>query len=271
MDRRITPFSGRLAHVSLKGQLDEAIPLVEGQALQIKASLAALRAKPNGAIDRQLIHGDPVTEIDQAEGYSFIQSGKDLYCGWVETAALGPVSKPTHRVKSPKTHLYPAPKVQAEPPFALFMNASLQVIDSDGLWAKTDQGYVPHSHIAPIDAYESDPVSLAERLIGTPYLWGCNSAAGIDCSGLVQVALLACGTACPGDSDQQQALGVEIPADAPLQRGDLIFWKGHVAWVSDPQTILHANGHSMDVRHEDLQAALTRITDPVLARRRLQA
>lgn len=268
MDRRLTPFSGRIGHISLQDRMAD-VPLTPGEPARVGAALAILRGKPGGAIDRQLIHGDAVTLIDRDGDAAFVMAEKDGYCGWLAMADLTAPRVTSHRVISPKTHLYPAPKVQAEPPFALFMNAQVTVIASGPDWVETPEGFIPARHLAPRSQHATDPVTVAESLLRTPYLWGCNSAAGVDCSGLVQLALHACGRACPGDSDQQQALGEEIDAAAPLQRGDLIFWKGHVALLSDPQTILHANGHSMDVCHEDLAAAIARIDTPVIARRRL--
>jgi len=119
-----------------------------------------------------------------------------------------------------------------------------------------------------------DPVTIATVLLGTPYLWGGNSAFGIDCSGLVQAACMVCGIACPGDSDMQAAgLGQLVTDGSPPRRGDLLFWKGHVAWVSGPDTILHANAHHMAVAYEGLVAAVARIAaqggGPVTAHRRL--
>jgi cell wall-associated NlpC family hydrolase len=132
---------------------------------------------------------------------------------------------------------------------------------------------VPKPHLRPISHPFRDPVTVAQLFFGTPYLWGGNSAFGIDCSGLVQAALLACGIACPGDSDLQAALGNTVPDDAPMLRGDLIFWKGHVAMVVDDQTLIHANAHHMAVAYEPIDAAIARIKaqggGTVTGRRRL--
>ena len=114
---------------------------------------------------------------------------------------------------------------------------------------------------------------MAESLLHSPYLWGGNSRAGLDCSGLVQLAFAAAGIALPGDSDLQQATGQDIPADAALRRGDLIFWKGHVAIIVDDHRLIHANGHSMSVAYEDTKACIARIMaqagGPVTHRRRV--
>lgn len=270
MDRRLTPFSGRIAHVSLRGRLAD-VPLTEGQPARIGAPLADLCATPGGARDRQLIHGAGVTVIDRQAGHAFVMAAADGYCGWLADAALAAADPASHRVHSRGTHLYSAPRVQAGPLMALPLNARLHVTGLQGAWAETPGGFVPASHLSPLGLPAPDPVAAAELLLGTPYLWGGNSAAGVDCSGLVQLAFHAAGRPMPGDSDLQRALGTDIAAGQE-RRGDLIFWKGHVALITRPDQILHANGHTMSVAYEDLAAATLRIAAaegaPVLARKR---
>lgn len=270
MDRRTTPFSGRVAHVSLRGQIDA--PLTDGEPAALAAPLADLLTRPNGPRDRQLVHGEAVTVIDRDQGNAFVQAAKDGFCGWVAEAALGPAFAPTHRVASPATHLYTGPKVQTPQIMPLYMGARVIVTGQTGKWAETPAGFVPASHLAPIDTPARDAIAVAEMFLNAPYLWGGNSVAGIDCSGLAQAALLAAGIACPGDSDQQETIGTAIAEDAPLQRGDLIFWKGHVALLTAPDRIIHANGATMSVAYEGLAEAIARIKaqgeGPPTARRR---
>ncbi len=270
MDRRLTPFSGRIAHVSLADDLP-GIPVTPGEAARIAAPLTDLCATPAGVRDRQLIHGAEVTVIDRQAGHAFVMAAADGYCGWVAETALAAPDPATHRVATRGTHLYSAPKVQAGPLLALPLNARLNVTGLTGTWAETAEGFVPAAHLAPLDEPAEDPVAVAELLLGTPYLWGGNSAQGVDCSGLVQLAFHAAGRAMPGDSDLQRGMGTEIPAGTE-QRGDLIFWKGHVALVARPGLILHASGHTMSVAYEDLAEAIARIAAQdgarVLARRR---
>lgn len=270
MDRRLTPFSGRRALAVLQGQVQAEF--TAGEPARIAAPLAPLLAAPAGAIDRTLILGDAVTVIDRRDGHAFVQAAKDGYCGWVTETALGPCEDTTHRVATPATHAYPEPKVQARPVTPLYLNARLRVLSDNGTWAETPQGFVPSSALVPESRVAADPVAVAETLLHAPYLWGGNSVAGVDCSGLVQLAFHAAGRPCPGDSDLQCALGTDIPEGAPMQRGDLIFWKGHVALLASPDTILHATGYRMRVMAEDLPTAIARILAseglPVLARKR---
>lgn len=271
MDRRLTPANDRVALASLKGVVD-APRYVAGEAAAIFAPVVDLLDGPSGKRDRQLLWGEAVTVIERHDGRAFVQSAKDGYCGYVDAAALGGAHSPTHRVAAAASHLYTAPRVQAPEISALSFGSLVTVTGTEGKFAQTPQGFIPAMHLRPLDAPFADAVGVAELFLGTPYLWGGNSRAGIDCSGLVQAALIACGKPCPADSDQQRSVGVELSQDAPLQRGDLLFWKGHVAMAVDADRLIHANGHTMSVAYEGIGACIARVMAqeglPPLMRRR---
>ena len=271
LDRRTTPFSGRMALPILRGTVETTF--TDGESASVHLPVADLLARPDGPRDRQVLLGEALTVIDRHHGHAFVQAAKDGYCGWLSSAALGPALAPTHWVAARSSHLYSGPKVQAPETAALPHGAVLRVTAVQGSFAETPHGFVPLAHLRRLEDRPGDPVAVAEQFLGAPYLWGGNTAAGIDCSGLVQASLLACGLPCPGDSDQQQTLGDPLPDGATLRRGDLLFWKGHVAWVAAPDCILHANGHSMTVALEPLTSAIERIAaqdgGPVTARRRV--
>jgi cell wall-associated NlpC family hydrolase len=273
-DRRGRFATDLVGAETVRGELD-APAYVEPWVVGIAATSTFLHAAPGGPRDRELLFGDRVDVIEDRGGWSFGRAAKGGYCGWLESHELGPYIAATHAVRTRHTHVYPEPDMKRPPSLCLPFAARLRVDGIEGRWAVTPSGWVDAGHLQPLDAPFADPVAVAELFLGAPYLWAGNTGTGIDCSGLVQVACLACGIGCPGDSDQQEAaLGAPLGDLEPLRRGDLLFWPGHVAWVATSDTILHANAHAMLVCHEPLDAALARIEaqgdGAVRARRRLR-
>jgi hypothetical protein len=264
-DPRITPARPDLAASHLLGKV-EAARFVEGQVREIADAQAPLRRapSPDAELGTEALRGERVTIYESnEEGWSWGQLTSDGYVGWLPTSALRePGRPPTHRVALPRTLVFPGPSIRLPPLEGLSLGCQLAITRIDGPLAVTDaNGFVPTIHLKPLDTREPDFVAVAEMFLGVPYLWGGKSSLGIDCSGLLQLALTACGIACPRDSDmQERALGTPIPADlSALRRGDLIFWKGHVAIVRDAASIVHANAHHMAVAIEPLAAAVERI------------
>ncbi len=268
MDRRSTPATQRIAHVSMKGRTD--LPLTEGEAMQISTPLADLLSAPSGARERQLAMGEGFRVIDTDGSYAFGFSIRDNYCGWVHQTNLEPDIAASHWLAFPATHIYPEPSMKSHEVASLTMGARVRVLAEHGNWAETTKGFVWRAHLRPVGEWMADPVAVAERFLGTPYLWGGNSRDGIDCSGLAQISQLACGRPCPGDSDLQQAVGTTVQGH--LKRGDLLFWKGHVALAMDARRMIHATAAYMSVVVEETAAAIARIEaaggGPVVARRR---
>jgi hypothetical protein len=240
---------------------------------QIGRGVVNLLRKPNGARDRQLLLGADVTILWREEGWAYVQSSADAYCGFVGVASLSPPQKLTHKVSAPASHGYQNANMKSIDRCALSHGSSLAMLDEKDGFIRTTHGFVPKQHITALDDFADDPADIASLFAGTPYLWGGNSRWGIDCSGLVQAACVACNISCGGDSDMQEAtLGALLEDGSVPARNDLLFWKGHVALVWDEDTLIHATAHAMAVVFEPIADAIQRIeaTDgPVVAHRRL--
>jgi cell wall-associated NlpC family hydrolase len=271
-DPRTTPARSDLAARHLQGKV-AAARFVEGTELEVRDATAPVRREPSpdALLDTEALHGERVTVYDEnGEGWYWGQLSSDGYVGWVPANALRPPGpSPTHRVAALRTFIFPGRSIKAPPVDALSLGSRVAVKPQqrDGSGELTDLAsgfYIPTRHLAPVESQEADFVAVAERFVGVPYLWGGKTSLGIDCSGLVQIALTATGIACPRDSDmQERALGTPLPIDdlTGLQRGDIIFWKGHVAIVRDEHSIVHANAFHMAVAIEPIGVAVPRIAD----------
>ena len=265
-DPRLTPARPEVAAKYLEGKV-KAARFVTGEEFCVTDAIAPLRERPaaDAMLSTQALKGERVTIYDRNdEGFAWGQLNGDGYVGWIPDAALAkPVAAPTHKIAALRTFAFPGPSIKLPPVETLSMGARITVVREDGPFAVTSEGrYLPRGHVVGVDAMENDFVAVAERFVGTPYLWGGKSSLGVDCSGLVQISLTAAGTGCPRDSDMQQdGLGRELsPAEMKhLKRGDLIFWKGHVAIVRDASTIVHANAHHMATVIENTHDAIARI------------
>jgi cell wall-associated NlpC family hydrolase len=267
LDRRVTPWRADVAAKHLEGKV-KAARFVEGRAMEVIAPQAPLRRepRPDALLDTEALRGERVTIYDtNDEGWAWGQLAGDHYVGWLPSTALAPPGPaPTHRVTALRTLVFPGPSIKLPPLEALPFGAALNIARIEDRLAITPSGgHVPAAHLAPVGANEPDFVAVAERFVGTPYLWGGKTALGLDCSGLVQIALSACGLPCPRDSDmQERALGAPLDHKASsfkLQRDDLLFWAGHVAIARDRDNLVHANAFHMAVVIEPAGEAIARI------------
>jgi hypothetical protein len=272
-DRRITPARPDLAASHLKGQVDAA-NFVDGTDYCVLRGRIALRAAPDSGAgqETELLRGEHFTVYEEKNGWCWGQAALDGYVGYAQLVSLCDAFAPTHRVIALSTPLLSGPDVKSPALDMLPLNAKLCIEREEGDFAEVPGGYVARRHLAPIAAHQPDFVTVAERFLGVPYVWGGKTQAGCDCSGLIQTSLEAAGISAPRDTDMMQAQTGAALTDRERKRGDLIFWKGHMGVMRDAHTLLHANAFHMEVFSEPLADAIARIepiAGPVTSVKRL--
>lgn len=276
LDRRVNAIRGDLADLALAGKYF-APHYSSPQGFSLSATRSAMRSKPDhgSTAVSELLHGELFQAIDVAGGWAWGFSAHDHYVGYVPIAALGTPFEPTHLVSSPAALVFAEANIKSPELTRLPMGARVAG-EVEGAFVKTSGGFIHLRHLSNMGQEAADPVAIAESLTGSPYLWGGRSSFGLDCSGLVQLCLAQCGIAAPRDTDMQMtALGQEIGPDGALQRGDIIFFPGHVGFMADGANLIHANAYWMQVTTEPLAEVVARLADghaqPVLARKRIKA
>jgi len=260
-DPRTTLARPDLAAAGLEGNVPAA-RYIPTRLWSVATPVAPLYRAPDGASERmdELILGERFDALEPSGDYVWGQARRDGYVGFVRAADLAPAGPaPTHRVGAIRAYAFAEPSIKSPAFGPCSLNALVHVAAEEGPFSRTGDGrFFWSAHLAPIGAFDLDPAAVAVRFLGAPYLWGGRTSVGLDCSGLVQQALYACGLACPRDADQQAALGREI-GRGELARNDLVCWRGHIGLMLDETRLLHANGHHMGVAIEPVAEAIARI------------
>lgn len=266
LDPRLNAYRADLAAASLKGRV-EAARFVEGRPAQVARGVADLRREPRASapLDTQLLFGEAITVYDQAAGWAWVQNAADGYVGYVEAAALGAeVAPPSHAIRVLRTFLYPEPDLKAPPLDALSFLSPVQALGARNGFTEVRAGgcggWVYGAHLAEDREVAPDFVATALTFLGVPYLWGGRSSLGLDCSALVQLALVRAGVRCPRDTYVQECeVGVSLPGDTVPRRGDLVFFPGHCAIALDETDVIHCNAGAMLTAIEPLADVLRRV------------
>ncbi|MGM0560749.1 MAG: NlpC/P60 family protein [Pseudomonadota bacterium] len=254
LNPRLSAFRPDLADARLKGQV-QAESYVDGQQATIRAALADLRRRPDDTapLDSQLMQSEQVLVFERKEGWAWVQCQTDNYVGYLRENNLGPVldTAATHRVSVLRTPLFTAPDIKSPVNDYLSLQTPLHIRESDGRFLLLETGgWVYARHAETIDSCSTDWTATALSFLGTPYLWGGRSSLGLDCSALVQLALAAAGVNIPRDSDQQEEdphLGERLAPSEDFQRGDLLYWPGHVAIALGPDSVVNATASPLQV------------------------
>ncbi|MEO0730746.1 MAG: C40 family peptidase [Pseudomonadota bacterium] len=268
-DRRLHAYRADLADAALKGVVEAERYRAPTSARVIATNTGVYRdPSQTSEMENEALANEQISVFDRADGWAWVQLARDSYVGYIREAAITetPANQATHIVTAPKSFVFAEASIKSRVVAPIFLNTMFAVTpDADAAKAgflklANDKGFVCVQHAADADAVAGDYVNIAQSFCYAPYLWGGVTYHGLDCSGLIQMALMAAGIPCPRDTDmQEQALGRSVDAGpGSMRRGDLVFWTGHVAMMLDGTHMIHANAHHMLVTIEPADAVIGR-------------
>ena len=276
LDPRRHAYRDDLADKALQGLIAPR-RFVEGEPWCVAAPSTPVRPapRPDGDRDTEALAGEALTVFEVREGWAWGQLARDRYVGYIAEADLTRGAPPaaTHVITSPSALVYAEPTARAPALATRYLASRVTACaELDGFVELATGGYVGHPHVAPLGDHSPDVVATAGTFLKAPYLWGGKTVAGVDCSGLIQLCLDRAAIDCPRDTDMQQAdlpgaLDTAAETLPPLQRGDLVYWRGHVAMMIDETNAIHATAHVMSVTIEPVLdiAARARGDGPIAA------
>ena len=277
LDPRVNAFRPNLADLSLKAFV-QADDYVEPAIHQCILGVVPVYKEPNDKTPRvtEIRYGEFVDVFEEREdGYIWLQNRNDRYVGYIrgEGALNVSIAALMNRVCALHSFVYAEPDIKSPVIDRLTLGSFVSLDGEVGdFYPMASGGYIFKKHVAPTDeAQTQDYVFTAGQLLNVPYLWGGRTTLGIDCSGLVQLALDMAGIDCPRDSDQQRELfGHPLPChwrDIVWKRGDLVFFKDHVGIMTGHEHMIHANAHAMQVTVEPLRDVVARGNEIIAAGR----
>ena len=235
----------------------------------IKPSVG-MKLKPfkESDLETECLYGETVEILDEILDWYYCKLLTDNYCGWIPKYSLGILNSPTHRVLSKRTFIYTSKNIKSNCIHYLPMGAKVSVKKIGNDWAEVYlleyndnvTAFVPKKDLVNIDNKVKDWVSVAEKLLETPYKWGGRDSIGIDCSALVQLSCEAYGKKIPRNTKDQLEISKHVITDfKKLNRGCVIYWNGHVSIMTDNLNCIHANAYHMKTVIEPLNKIMNRM------------
>lgn len=254
LDPRLNAYRPDLAADALRGKVGSA-RFTAGRPWQVAAGTLPLLTHPlpDARLGSELLFGETVDVFEISDGWAWLQNRTDGYVGYAVASALGEeVHAATHSLGALRSYRFRDPDLKSTVLDVLSMNSPVAVTGAEnGFSELAAGGWVWTRHLAGPGEFEADHGAVALRFLGAPYRWGGRSSIGLDCSGLVQMALARCGKVAPRDTDMQaRESGSLVTFDGDysvLRRGDHVIWRGHCGFWLDEGRFVHANATDMMV------------------------
>jgi hypothetical protein len=225
-----------------------------------KKPLSNIYKKPNAfsEVTSQILYGEKFKIISKNKSWIKIKTLFDNYTGYIKNKYYTKDHQPTHKIFTLKANIYNKQKNKTKNflPFA----SRISIINENKKFIEFEKNkWIKKSNIKKINHIEKDYLKVLKIFLKIKYLWGGKTYRGIDCSAILQLFFYYNNKFYPRDTKDQIKYSAKKNKSKVFKKGDIIFWKGHVAVCINAQKLIHAYGPEKKVLIMNIKETINRI------------
>ena len=225
-----------------------------------KGNFSNIHKKPSkfSEVTSQILYGEKFKILSKNKNWIKIKTLFDNYIGYIKNAQYVEKFKPNYKVSNLKAKIFKKPNSSSKN--WLTLGSKLSVIDENKNYIKIEKNkWIKKKDIKKINHKEKDFIKIFKKFLNVKYVWGGKTYKGIDCSALLQIYFNYNNIFCPRDTKDQINYSKGSSMKRKFKKGDIIFWKGHVAICLNSKQLIHAYGPEKKVIIMPINETINRI------------
>ena len=216
------------------------------------------RPSTNSEVSSQIIYGEKIRVLGTKNKWIKIRTLSDNYSGYIKKEKLKRKLKIIFKTSKLKTRIFSQNKTKD----FLTFNSRLPVLSKRKNFIEFEKGkWIKKKDLKPINHKEVNFVKILNYFRNCRYIWGGKSFKGIDCSALIQLFYLYNNKFFPRDTKDQILIKKGKKKIINFSKGDIIYWKGHVAICLNKKRLIHAYGPKKKVLIMDIKKTIKLINE----------
>ncbi|MDA7770027.1 C40 family peptidase [Candidatus Pelagibacter sp.] len=225
-----------------------------------KKPLSDIYKKPDvvSEVTSQILYGEKFKIISKNKSWIKIKILFDNYIGYIKNKDYTKDHKPTHKIFILKANIYNKQKNKTK--YFLPFASKISMIQESKKFIEFEKNkWIKKSDVKNINHIEKDYLKILKFFLKTKYIWGGKTYRGIDCSAILQLFFYYNNKFYPRDTKDQIKYSIQKNKAGIFKKGDIIFWKGHVAVCINSQKLIHAYGPEKKVLIMNITETINRI------------
>ena len=225
-----------------------------------KKSLSNIYKSPSkiSEVTSQIIYGEKFNILSKNKNWLKIKTSFDDYIGYIKNENYINNFKPTHKILVLKASIFDKEKKKTK--YFLTFASKISVIQKNKNFVEFEKNkWIKKTNIKKIDYVEKNYLKILKLFLNTKYIWGGKTYKGIDCSAILQLLYYYNNKFYPRDTKDQIKYSIKNTKRRMFKKGDIVFWKGHVAICINSKKLIHAYGPKKKVLIMPITETIDRI------------